>query len=160
MLAQLLIFSRSHCNTFGALFKNCTGSIRFWMLFCWGFAGSGSVAISRSLILYQTALTSDRLCLKKNISHRRLKRYLAGYCRERKRAKVHLHILFSRDSLPRRSLGRRRACPVEAQSSPIAAYWKTRSWLNQLKVEQFGEDGCHVLFVSNTKYLRQRTITD
>jgi hypothetical protein len=53
---------------------------------------------------YQTALTSDRLCLKTNIDHHRLQRYLAGYYREKKRDKVHLHIQFAKDSLPRHSL--------------------------------------------------------
>jgi hypothetical protein len=50
---------------------------------------------------FQTALTSDRLCLKTNIDHRRSKRYFTGYYREKKRDKVHLHIQFARNSLPR-----------------------------------------------------------
>jgi len=36
-------------------------------------------------------------CVKTNIDHRLLKRYLAGYSREKKRDKVHRHIQFSRD---------------------------------------------------------------
>jgi hypothetical protein len=43
--------------------------------------------------------------VKTNIDHHRLQRCLAGYYREKKRDKVHLHIQFARDSLPRRSLG-------------------------------------------------------
>jgi len=41
------------------------------------------------------------LDLKTNIDHRRLKRYCAGYYREKNRDKVHLHIQFARNSLTR-----------------------------------------------------------
>jgi hypothetical protein len=44
---------------------------------------------------YQSAPTSDRVFLKTNIDHHWLQRYLAGYCREKKRDKVHLHIQFA-----------------------------------------------------------------
>ena len=52
---------------------------------------------------YQTAQTSDRLNLKTNSGHHRSQRYLAVYCREKKRDRAHLHIQFARDSLSRQS---------------------------------------------------------
>ena len=40
----------------------------------------GSPIKRKQKYCYQTALTSDRLCLKTNIGHHRSQRYLAGYC--------------------------------------------------------------------------------
>jgi hypothetical protein len=41
----------------------------------------------------------------RSINPEELQRSLAGYCREKKCDKAHLHIQFARDSLPRQSLG-------------------------------------------------------
>jgi len=55
------------------------------------------------------------------IDHHRLQKYLAGYYREKKREKVHLHIQLAKDSLPRHSLSDG-GCHVLFISNPSSTY--------------------------------------
>jgi hypothetical protein len=51
------------------------------LLVCAAANGNGCPSERVQKYRYQTALTSDRLCLKTDIGHHRSQRYPAGYCR-------------------------------------------------------------------------------
>jgi hypothetical protein len=77
-------------------------------------------------------------------------RLTADYCRAKKRDKVHLHIEFARDSLPRQFNSA--TCGVEAQrANPQAC---------QSEDGSFSDGRCHALFVSKTKNSSQPVVTD
>jgi hypothetical protein len=59
-------------------------------------------------------------CVKPNIDHHRLQRYLGGYCREKKRDNVHLHIRFARDRLQRHRVSDGEGCLDEAFNGPLS----------------------------------------
>ena len=98
-------------------------SIRLWK-FC-------STAI---LVLRIVTLRLTNECAKPDIDNHRRRRYLAGFCREKKCDNVHLHMAATK--------------PSPQWASTLS---KTHIWFNQLSLKCLGEGGWHALFILKRK---------